>query len=400
MAIEFTVYHPKNYQLVADLSPYVVNHDFTAGLNGDFSGESMIEVTSSNKNLLLSMKENSHFLVVSAGTQRFGAVVNSTSIRHGVMTVNYVGFLDYMDKQNAEPAHKSGVSYFSKKVGENDRSWVKTFYADNGVGMLYSVLFNHSQVITAYGYTPSFSITNLASGISTVTTFPWRHTYRINALDLTTMRSAIESILNMDGTIMTADVSTSNNIFKWNIGYILSHRTIQIKKGSYFNEDVNEGESINRSASWAVGTDINGNEMIARYFGNSDVAFTTYNAEGKPEGHKDIQRYNISSAKKMVNSNQQVSFSMYADDVKIGDKATIDLGILGVYKVVVNEMSCSGERFDYTSQVIEVDSQTVINGIRKAVNPAKDWIFNPLNAAKKQSTAALRRIRRSTGVRS
>lgn len=400
MSIELTVYHPKTYELVADLSSDVVNHDFTAGLNGDFSGESMIEVKSSNKSLLLSMKENSHFLVVSAGNQRFGAIINSTSIRHGVMTVNYIGFLDYMDKQNAEPAHKAGVDYFSKKVGENDRSWVKTFYADNGVGMLYSVLFNHRQVITSYGYTPCFTITKLAAGIRTDRTFPWRHTYRINALDLTTMRSAIESILNMDGTIMTADVSTSNNIFKWNIGYVSSHRSIQIKKGTYFNEDVNEGESINRTASWAVGTDINGNETIARYSVNSDVAFTAYNADGKPEGHKDIQSYNRSSARKMVNSNQQVSFSMYSDSVKVGDKATIDLGVLGVYKVVVNEITCSGDRFDYTSQVIEVDSPTVVEGIRKAVNPAKDWIFNPLNAAKKHSTAALRRIRRSTGVRS
>lgn len=395
--VEFRLYHPKTYQLVSDLSSDVVDFQYTVGVNGDAGGTALVEITVENKAIIQALRENSHFISFGLN-QRFGAVVDKVALRDGIAKVTFIGFMGYMDKQNAEPAHKSGQSTFSTKVGEKDKSWAKTFYADNAAGLVYALLHNHIQVIRSYGYTEPFTISRLAPAIELAGVQDWQRTYRVNGLDLTTMRAAIDSAMNDGSLMLDINVNTSSG-FKWDIGYQSAHRSIAIDQNMLKNVTVNEGESINRSAAWAVGSDVDGLDTIARLAADPNVAFSTYNAEGKAEGHKNIARYNAESAKAMQNSNLQVNFDYHTDLLQVGDKTSVDLGVLGSYTIVITEMSIAGVEVSYVGQVVEVDSPTVIAGLRKATSRRSE-IVKPLASAYRLSQNAMRKVSRPTGRRS
>ena len=398
MSIELTVYHPKTYQLVADLSSDVVNFSFSVGIMGDVGGNVLVELTTNNKALITSMRENSHFLVVSAGEQRHGVIIESISIRNGIATINFTGFMGYMDKVHALPSHKAGLGKMARTVGDTDKSWSKNFYSDSSAGIVYGLLHNLEKSMKKDGYNAPYDATPLLSSVGNISWMTrWEKSYRVNGLDLSSVKSAIDSALD-DGSVLSVGIDTSNG-FKWKIGLLTKHTVWSLGKDGYSNGEVNEGESINRTTSWAVGTDTLGRDTISRLPVNNSVAYSSYFAEGKPEGNKNIVGYNESAARAMVNSNLQVDFDMFNDRINVSDKVTIDMGILGVYTIVINQMTVEATTYSYTGQVIEVDSAGIVPGIRKATNTVRNVLYRPLHSAQKSASAALRRIRRSTGVR-
>lgn len=402
--VEFIFYRPSDGAAVADLSASVAHFEYSAGLNGDFSGEAEVEIDINDvavNDFLKTVKENSHYLTVKFNNQRHGAIVSAISLKENIYTVEFIGFMGYMEKIIAYPSHRRISGSKTVTVKKDDRSFVKTLYADTSIGLFYGLMRELSIVMSADGYRVPFDLSAILAAISAedFSGSTWQRTYRLNGLDLTDMRSALDDSLKEGDFVLHVGVSTSNG-FRWILSPAKTHATGRsLAAGSYFDGELMPGESIARSASYVAGTDVFGNELVSRAAMDSTVAYSSHIADGKQQDVRNLQNYNLLEVQSTQNSRHQVKFSTFNDDVALNEKVTIDMDYAGQYVAVINDVSVSGTVVTYTGQVVEVEANGIIPGLRRASNAVKS-LFNRGTVAKKQSNAALRRVNRGTGFRS
>src|SRR5690606_8649493 len=111
---------------VANLSSNVIDLSYTIGLNGSVKGYVEVESTESNREVLLSLKENSHFVKFGL-TKIYGGVVNDVKADKNIYTINFIGAYEWLEKVDASASHKAAL--LSGVANDSDYSWIKVFYS-------------------------------------------------------------------------------------------------------------------------------------------------------------------------------------------------------------------------------------------------------------------------------
>lgn len=401
MDANLVLYHGKTLNKVADLSNDIVNLSYTIGLNGSVKGYAEVEATSNNRELLSSLKENSHF--VKFGLSKiYGGVVNDAKPNKNIYTINFIGAYEWLEKVDASASHKASLS--SGAASDSDYSWIKVFYSDSTVGVLYEILKNLRESMNVRGYDSSllnfnslrnFIISNQSSTI-------WNRSYRLNALETPTVQSVIEDVLSDDGMeLFRIRVSSDlNEAFVFIFEVVSSSSVLNIDEASdsVFNVSQDGADVERRAFSISKGTDLMDRSVVERVDWDDSVAYSSLLNNVPQERSNAIRRSAVTAANAAATRYGTLSFSSFVDNIDPLNYVTIGSDRMNTVSGIVTEKSIEGNTISY---VVQIGSAASFNGVlKKPSDEMRRIIFNPLGSALNVSGVAANRKENATGWRS
>ena len=393
-------YNGKSLAHASDQTNNIINLSYTIGLNGSVGGEVTLEETTTNSNFLKSLKENSHFIKFGL-VKTYGGIVESVSKNKNIYTIKFIGAYEYFDKMDAIASHKadamSGAAY------DTDQSFVKVFYSDSSVGILYESLRNLSESITARGYSADlFDYSNIRNSIVGNNTSVWGRSYRLNSLETPTMRDVVEDIIGDDGMqlfrIRVSNKYTEDFMFIIEIVESSNYHTVSESGDSVFKVRQEMNESQSRAFSTAKGTDLKDRSVIERVDFDENVAYSSLLTENPQEKSAAIRRFASSAAVTASATEGTLSFDSFSDIYDPLDYLSISSLSMAEVSGIVTEKVVEGEVITYTIQVGPTASFNA--AISKPSGELRRIIFNPLSRTSKTASKTAGRKENSTGWRS
>ena len=402
---QFSFYHGRNLTLVDTFTDesFVSNSpSYTIGLNGSVSGFIEVETTG-HESLISTLTENSHFIRFcnTDNSRVYGAVVSGARVNKNICHIDFVGAMEYLDKVDAIASHKAAIE--SGAASNDDKSWIKTFYSDSPVGVLFEVMRNNEATMTARGYNSSlFNYRPLRDVIESTSDQNWERSYRLNSMEAPTLKTIINDVLGDQGMqLFRIRVSPD---FKQPFSFIFE--VVKSSTLRSFNEATDpvfdirreDTSTVRRAFSIAKGTDLIDRTVVERVGFNQSVAYSSSVVSSPSERSASIRRLAESDIVSKSAGSGTLSFKSYSDSVDPLDFVTIGSDLMPSVSGVVIEKSVEGQVMEYKLQVGEF--QKFNAAVQPSSGGLKRVIFNPLNSTSVLASQTAGRLQNSTGWRS
>lgn len=398
-------YHGKTRSHVASFTEDVLEVDLTPSLNGRLSGILTIQERQGTKSFLEAIRENSHFVKVGVD-HVYGGVTQAAVVEQGIWTIEIIGCYEYLEKIDLVSSHKAGVT--SGVSGGDDYSWIKLFYADSSLGILYEVLVNLSQSMVERGYNSSlFDYTNLRSNLVSTGVVEWGRSYRLNSLEVPTVQSVIEDILQDDGMELfrIRVTPTVMEDFRFIMEVVPSASVHSISEATSRIGEISRdtGAPVRRAFSIARGTDLRDNSRVERRTFDSNVAYSSMVTSVAQERSGAIGRQATTAASAELGRLGTFSFTSLEDDYDLLDYIILDASAGGwSSQGIITEKTISvtskGPKFIHTVQEGPAPS---FNGVLTLPSSlGRKIIFDKLDRASNVASVAANRQVNATGWRS
>lgn len=391
-------YNGRTRQYVGSYFQEVNEPSITIGLNGSITGQIMLEVTADNRSFLQSLCENSHW--VKFGLDKvYGGVIENSIIEGSVCTVDVIGSFEYLDKVDAVASHKAAVE--SGVAPEDDHSWVKVFYGDSPVGVLHEVMRNLQSSMAARGFDGNlFDYSNLRFHTVDSGGVEWERSYRVNSLEVPSVKTVIEDVLQDDGMqLFRIRVSSSvTDPFQFIMEVVTSADVHNVDEatGHVFDIKRSGGDVKRRSFSIAKGTDLEDRSRVERVSFDGGVAYSSLMTAVPKERSGAIRRTAEASALAEGSRHGIVSLTSEHDVYDPLDFIMLDASAGGlVTQGIITEKVIDGRKITYTVQ--EGDAPSFNGALVKPAGIERKIIFNPLRTAGMVAGVAANRMENSTG---
>lgn len=378
-------YNSTNYTFISDQSVNVLSIEFDKGRTGSLHGTLTLELTANNRALLLSTKENSHFLAIAGDNgSNQGAViedswVGKTGSEKSQFTIKFIGFLEYLDKQMSILSEKTSQYGSNTLVRKDDVSGIGNFYSFSPEGLLFEVLKNHEEQMAIDGTSRFWSYGNIESHIASISSVNWKHSYRLNSLEAPTLKQVIDDIVSDQSlSLMKITISESGGIFKWVINFSASNtkKSVSNTTGDCFKISFTESDDKSRRKSVTTGTSLNKQALISIISFDTNVAYSHLITDSPYEQTKNLKRFNQKAVQLEVESLGQATFDTYDSTVgDVSDIITVSATTLDTFSIVITAVSLQGRIYTFTGNI--VSSGDLKRGKHPA-NPMTNIIVKPL----------------------
>lgn len=386
---------------VRELNVDLMGLDYTAGLHGSMSGNTVIEVQDSNESFLKSLKENSHFLKVYKDEfEPYGCVVESAVIDKGYCTLNFIGWYEYLEKIALMVAHKANAIGEKTTVSKDDPSWSANLYSDVPLGVFEAAIDELNRMMIARGLVPFTDASAMLSYIESTNAEIFARVYRVNALEFPTVKSVIDKILEDDEMdAITVSVAPGDN-FKWILGVLEGYTTVTMNLDDDIrNITFEDSGDISRSHSLATGTDLEGNIVLSQIPFDSTVAYSSFIASNPADRTTAIDRINRSSMADADKRKNQVTFTVFDTSIRLQNVVELTMDDSTVTKIVITQVAVKDMDVTYTGQIV-TDTTAIVKGITKPNSQIRKEIYNPLGYAAETSKQTAFKQPGGTGWRS
>lgn len=386
---------------VRELNVDLMGLDYTAGLHGSMSGNTVIEVQESNESFLKSLKENSHFLKVYKDVfEPYGCVVESAVIDRGYCTLSFIGWYEYLEKIAMMVAHKVMAIGEKTTISKDDPSWSANIYSDVPLGVFEAVIDEINRMMIARGLTPFMDASALLPYIESAVTETFARVYRVNSLELPTAKSVIDKVLeDSEMDAITVSVDPGDN-FKWVLGVLEGYTTVTMNLDDDIrNITFEDSGDVSRSHSLATGTDLEGNIVLSQIPFDSTVAYSSFISSNPADRTTAIDRINRSSMADADKRKQQVTFTVFDTSIRLQNVVELTMDDATVKKIVITQVAVKDSDVTYTGQVV-TDTTAIVKGITKPNSEIRKQIYDPLGYAAETSKQTAFKKDGSTGWRS
>lgn len=223
----------KFYNHNGDLSFIVPEQDilsiiFANTVNGSANGMLDLVMTTSNGllNAAQSMRENSHFVIIDldgGNENASGGIIETPVISNGTITIPFVGFIEYLDKQtfvtnyHSQEMYQAMLEEHNLQIKDDDESWRMTFYAQSPPALIEAILDNQALAITAFNRYVPWKISGIDYGYEQV---GFEEQRELDTLNLPTIGTEITEILETSLPTeqeMLVKVNSENDKFYWDV---------------------------------------------------------------------------------------------------------------------------------------------------------------------------------------
>lgn len=394
-------YNGKTLNYVQDLSTDVVNLSFTQGLKGSVSGNVEVEITNDNSAFLSGLKENSHFLKFGVEKAPVGAVIDTISRTGNILKIEFIGFYEYSEKIDLVASHKAGLT--TEVASQNDQSFIKNFYADSSLGILWEVFKNNAETMVSRNNDASlFSYGMIRSKIVSNTDSEWAKSYRLNSLETPTLKNVFDDIFSEDDiSLLKVYVAPDKDVkFSFIFSYADSQKTWNFseKDDDIFNITVNDFNVENRSFSLAKGTNLRDQNVVERVGFSNNSAYSSLISTSQQERSDSIRRQAENAKIKAATNDGDIKFSVFNDDLRILDFVNVEFvyPFFETFSGIITEKNIEGNVITYNFQRNAGNSPM----LSKPQDQSRRMIFGKLNNAQDLSERTASKKNNTTGWRS
>lgn len=385
---QFKVYSPRGYSLVRDLSSDLINLSYTEAAYGSLEGNATIEVTDSNRSLLQSMTEASHFCKVSSDSSPMsGSIVKDCYIDKGIAHISIIGFLEYLEIVPAIASHKANSIDSSTTVLQEDPSWTKIFYSDSTIGLFWEVFNNLRTQMTLQGFTPFFSMSGISSIVEQSSgSQDWTKSYRLNTLETPNMAEIYSDLTEDDEFLPIRVTVDASDTFTWKLTGLTSYNLTVIDEATDDVHTVSKerGDRTHRAMSLASGSDLKENALISKLDFSSSAAYSSAFSESPAKSALNITRANRANIAGANRRLDQLTFTTWDYSIPIFGAVSISGQNLPTTLAVVTQKVVEGQSVTYTATIVDSVSE-LIPGLRKPTSEARRLIFEPAKLGNRRS---------------
>lgn len=396
-------YNPRTYNFVRQFDSELVDAAITAGLHGSLGGKIMLEVTPANTAFIDSLHENSHFLAISVDEHStYGAVIESAIVNKGICTVELRGFYEYLGIIPFISSHKMNAMGESTVIPDSDPSWTKYFYSSSPVGLLYDILMNLAEMQVASGYAPFFDAELLRRYAEENASEEWAKSYRLNSTEFPSTASIVDDIFKDTDLGQLKVTVNAGDRFQWVLDIADTYSIVAIAEAYDAVKEVTfePGDTVSRTFSYAVGTNLQDQQIISKQDFDSDVAFSGYVSDAPADRTSAIERINYSSRADAEKKGAQISFKTFDTSIQLLDAVSIGGTYLETKFAVVTQIAIEGTEVTYTGQCV-TDASTVVKNLRKPTGDViRRLVYKPVGYAVHQTKRTAFKQPGSTGWRS